>query len=98
MNARQKVKKYKRLYEEFLNHPIKFTTEQYKIDILRFEELYPEEFIAESHSNYVREIITKDIAQSLASSLDKYIDYKTEFCPDTNKYRFSGEIKVINRL
>lgn len=98
MNARQKAKKYKRLYEELLKQPVRFNVEQYKIDTVRFERLYPEALIAQGNSSYLREVVVKDIAQHLANSLDKYIDYHAEFCPHVNKYRFYGEIKVVDRL
>lgn len=100
MNARQKAKKYKSMYEALINQPVKFKVEQHKIDTLKFERFYSESLVANANSNYFREAIVKDIAQGLASSLslDKYIDYYTEFCPRINKYRFCGEIKVVNRL
>lgn len=97
MNARQKAKKYKRMYEALLNSPVKFNVEQYKIDTLRCEKFYPAAPIVLGDSNYVRKIVVKDIAESLASNLDKYIDYFTEFCQYTNQYRFYGEIKVVSR-
>ena len=98
MNARQKAKKYKRMYEALLKQPVRFKVEQHKIDTLRFERFYPEALIVQENSNYLRKVIVKDIAQNIASSLDKYIDYFTEFCPHINKYRFCGEIKVVDRL
>ena len=98
MNARQKAKKYKRMYEALLKQPVRFKVEQHKIDTLRFERFYPEALIAQGDSSYVREAIVKDITQGLASSLDKYINYNTEFCPHINKYRFYGEIRVVDRL
>ena len=98
MNARQKAKKYKRMYEELLHQPVRFNVEQHKIDTLRFERFYPAELIMHEDNSYLHEVVVKDIAQNLASSLDKYIDYYTEFCPRINKYRFYGEIKVVDRL
>lgn len=98
MNARQKAKKYKRMYEALLNQPVRFKVEQHKIDTLRFERFYSEALIMQGDSGYLREVIVKDIAQGLASSLDKYIDYNMEFCPHINKYRFYGELKVVDRL
>ena len=86
------------MYEALLAQPVKFKVEQHKIDTLRFERFYPEELIVKENSSYCREIIVKDIAQDLASSLDKYIYYNTEFCPYINQYRFYGEIKVVDRL
>lgn len=98
MNARQKAKKYKRMYEALLKSPIRFKVEQHKIDTLRFERYYPEALVTQENSSYMREVMVKNIAESLASSLDKYIDYNTEFCPHINKYCFYGEIKVVDRL
>ena len=89
------------MYEKLLNQPVqpvRFKVEQYKIDTLRFERFYPEELIAQENSSYLREVIVRGITQGIVSSLDKYIDYNTEFCPDINKYRFYGEIKVVDRL
>lgn len=98
MNARQKAKYYKRKYELLLKSPVQFNVEHHKIDTLRFERFYPEALIVHGNSDYLREIVAKDIAQGLASSLDKYVDYRTEFCPHINKYRVLGEIKVVDRL
>ena len=95
MNARQKAKKYKRMYEALLNQPVKFKVEEHKIDTLKFERFYPAELIMHEDNSYLREVIVKDIAQCLASSLDEYIDYYMEFCPCINKHRFYGEIKVV---
>ena len=98
MNARQKAKKYKRMYEALLNQPVRFNVEEHKIDTLRFERFYPAELVVNENSNYLREVIVNDIAQCLASSLDKYIVYYMEFCPHINKHRIFGEIKVVDRL
>ena len=97
MNARQKAKMYKSMYENLLKRHVELKVEQHKIDTLRFEQFYPEALITPGNSNYLREVIVRDIAQSLASSLGKYIDYRTEFCPHINKYRFLGEIRVVEK-
>lgn len=96
MNARQKAKKYKRMYEELLNKPVKYKVEQHKIDTLRIKRYYPTKLVMEEGSSYFRHCVVKDIAYSLAQSLDKYINYYTEFCPHANEYCFVGEIKVVS--
>lgn len=98
MNARQKAKKYKRMYEELLKQHIEFKVEQYKIDTMRFKRRYPAALVMQDDTNYFRHCVVKDIAHSLAERLDKYIDYRTEFCPHTNEYWFVGEIKVVDKL
>lgn len=97
MNARQKAKRYKRMYEELVNKPVKITVEQHKIDRLRFERRYPRELVMQNYNGYFQHCIIKEIVYSLAEDLDKYIDYRTEFDPVTNMYRFVGEIKVVER-
>ena len=86
------------MYEALLKQPVRFKVEQHKIDTLRFERFYPEALIMQENRDYLREVIVKDIAQSIASSLDKYIDYNIEYCPHINQCRFYGEIKVVDRL
>ena len=98
MNARQKAKKYKRMYEELLKQPVEFKVEQYKIDTVRFERHYPTALVMRNNNEYFRHCIIKDIAHSLAERLDKYVDCYTEFCPHTNEYRICGEIKIVDRL
>ena len=95
MNARQKAKKYKRMYEELLNQPVEYKVKIHKIDTLRFERLYPTKLVMQDGSSYFRHCVVKDIAYGIAKSLDKYINYHTEFCPHMNMYRFVGEIKVV---
>lgn len=96
MNARQKAKKYKRMYEELLKQPVKYTVEQHKIDTVRFERRIPEPLVTRNNTDYLRHCIVKDVAHSLAEHLDKYITCYTEFCPHTNDYRICGEIKVVD--
>lgn len=104
MNARQKAKRYKRLYESLLpKTPVKVKLEidQHKIDTLRVEKYYPVELVLDGNVSYLRGVVIRAIADCLADrlsdNLDKYLDYYTEFCPDLNKYRFCGEIKVVER-
>lgn len=97
MNARQKAKKYKRMYEELLKQPVNFKVEQHKIDTLRFKRYYPAGLVAEEGGSYFRHCLVKDVAYGLAENLDKYINYYTEFCPHKNEYCFVGEIKVVSR-
>lgn len=99
MNARQKAKKYKCMYEKLLYRPIRFKEEQYNIDTLKFRRFYPTEFLlSKENSNYFREIMVRDIARDIATNLDKYVDYNTEFYPDMQEYCLYGEIKIVNRL
>lgn len=96
MNARQKAKRFKRLYEGLLKQPqpIVFAGPNH-IDTLRFEKCYPDELLRNSPN--ATSYILMEIAQSLAAGLGKYIVYRTYYDPTTDTCRISGEIKVVNR-
>jgi len=96
MNARQKAKYYKRKYEELANMPLpKFTVNNYKVDTLRFQRLYPDALIVNGDENKIIDIITRDLANELVSQMDKYVIVKSCFEPHLNQYKFVGEIKVV---
>ena len=65
MNARQKAKKYKRMYEELIKQPLRFEVKKYKIDTLKFERFYPTPVITQENSSYYAEVVTKDIARDI---------------------------------
>ena len=99
MNARQKAKKYKRMYEALAKQPVMLRVEQpkqLKIDTLKFERYYPEELVVNESKDFLWKAILKDVAEGLANSLDRYIDYRTEFCSDLG-FRLSEEIMVVRR-
>lgn len=96
MNARQKAKKYKRLYEELSKQPLPVIfKEPYHIDTLRFEKCYPDELLRNSPN--ATSYIQKDIVQGLAEGLNKYIVYRMDYDPTTNTDRVCGELKVVDR-
>ncbi len=99
MNARQKAKRFKRMYEGLLKQPqpIVFAEPHY-IDILRVEQCYSEEdFIALNCAPDATSYIQMDIIRGLVASLDKYIVYRTVYDPEMNVYRVCGELKVVDR-
>jgi len=97
MNARQKAKKYKRLYEALLKPPVKYTVEQHNIDTLRFEHFYTRELV-ENYRDELRPAINDDIKRDFSKILfDKYVYYRTEFCPSMDMYRLYAEIKIVDQ-
>lgn len=91
MNARQKAKRFKRLYEALLKQkmPIVFE-EPHHIDTLRYVKSYPEELVT---SRYIK----TDIAQGLLEGLYKYIVYSMDYDATINMWRVCGELKVLDR-
>ena len=94
MNARQKAKRYKHLYETLSKQPLPVIfKEPHHIDTLRYERAYPDELLRNSPST--TSYMLMEIAQGLAKGLNKYIVYRTDYDPTTNICRVSGELKVV---
>lgn len=96
MNARQKAKYYKRKYESLLKEPVRYKVETHPIDTLRFERYYPKALVMQG-DDYIIDVLKRDLANGLVDKLNNYMDYKTEFCPHLNQYRFVGEFQVVRR-
>ena len=99
MNARQKAKKYKKLYENLLNQPVKFNVVTPKVDTLRYEQFFDEDLLAQpEHIKYIRRGMRARIAEELVSELNSYINISSKYQPDLHGYQVCGEIKVVNIL
>lgn len=96
MNARQKAKMYKSMRDKLLRQPVIFNVNRSKTEKLRFERLFPVIPSGEEDAlEYLQKVLIEDIARSLATDLYKYIRYTTEFDPNINRYRISGEVEVV---
>lgn len=97
MNARQKAKHYKRMYEELLNKPLKLIVITQKIDTLEISRLYPQPIITRSDEDITTKILTRDLVNALVDQMDKYVTIKTEFLPLMNQYKFNAVVEVVRR-
>jgi hypothetical protein len=93
MNARQKAKKYKKLYESLLNQPVKFNVVTPKVDTLRFDRFYPKEFLDRFDTETLYKNFKINVAQHLEPILDDYIKYDMYYGPDGN--RLIGYMKIV---
>lgn len=97
MNARQKAKYYKRKYEETKVKLVpKIMVSKYNIDTLKAKKLCPKDLIENNDENIYVDIVTRALAQCLASQADKYMTITTNYEPSLRSYIVSGEIKVVN--
>lgn len=103
MNARQKAKKYKRMYEALTakwKPPIELNEEEYKIDTLNFSELlesFPEQSASMADEDYVRGFVADNFAIELVKHFNEYVDYYIEKLPYEHFYRLHFQIKVLRR-
>jgi hypothetical protein len=98
MNARQKAKRYKRMYEALSaksKPPIEFKEEEYKIDTLKFTTAFSEEFVSQADYNYLREVVINSFAEKLVKCGDKYIEYRLEHLPYLKEYLIHLQMKVL---
>ena len=97
MNARQKAKYYRRKYEELANMPLpKPAVTKYKVDTLKIQRLYPPgDLIVNGMKDEIKNIIARDLVDSLASQMDKYVTVEACFDPCLYQYRFAGKVKVV---
>lgn len=99
MNARQKAKKYKRMYEALLNEKphIIFHEITPTIDTLKFSmRLHKQEALL--GDDYIKTIIINSFTEELAKCPEKYIEGYTEYLPyDPDACHLHYQIKVLRR-
>lgn len=94
MNARQKAKKYKRLYESLLKNPIHFVSEPRRICRLKFQRLYQREII-EKNSDIIQELIVDDVVKEFRNNINKYCKFHIERDFYQELWRLYGEIDIV---
>lgn len=94
MNARQKAKKYKKLYYQLLNSPINFTVNTVKFHTVMTKRVIPEEVALPclTDNNYVKETIARDMAKEIMP----YVRIKTQYEPTTCSYVVAGMIRICD--
>jgi len=98
MNARQKAKRYKRMYEALSaksKPPIEFKEVEYKIDTLKFTTAFSEEYASQADYSYLREVAINSFAEKLVKCGDKYIEYRLEHLPYLKKYLIHLQMRVL---
>ena len=100
MNARQKAKKYKRMYEALTakwKPPIEFKVENYKIDTLNFYMTLDERLAVDVDKDYIKDVTINDLTQYLAKHFDEYVNWYIEHLPYTLKCRICYRIKILRK-
>ena len=94
MNARQKAKKYKKLYNQLLNSAPICEIRTVNFHTLRIEKIIPEE-VALSCINdgyYIKEWMSREMADKIM----QYIRINTQYDPTTCSYKFAGTIRICD--
>lgn len=100
MNARQKAKKYKRMYEALTakwKPPIELKEEEYEIDTLKFMTSLSKEYVMHGNSECAKGMVIDAFTNMLTKYFDKYIDYYVEYSPYEGKYILHAQFRVLRR-
>ena len=102
MNARQKAKRYKRLYEEYTRLTIKPTivTDRRKVDTLKFSREYPEVLVKNLNSGcdeWIKNAIQRDLCFELLKKFGDYVDTSIDLDTYNGKYIVTGTINILRR-
>lgn len=93
MNARQKAKHYKKLYESTKLKPINFQVHNFKTSYVQACKLVRHECYLQD-SEY-KDAIEKELSQELAKGLKNLMDIKVEYYPEDCLYKVYGTVRVF---
>lgn len=93
MNARQKAKKYKKLYYRLYNSNINFTVTPVRYHTVRVNRSVPKEVALPciEDNNYIKECISRDMAKEIMP----YVRVNMEYEPRSCCYIFAGTLRII---
>ena len=98
MNARQKAKHYKKLYERMQMQPVNFQVHNFKTSYVQACKLVPyEKAFYLQDSDYI-ETIKNCLADELAKELKNIMDVEIQDYPAQCSYKVYGSVRVVTGL
>ena len=97
MNARQKAKHYKKLYERMQKQPINLQVHNFKTSLIQTVVFVPYEMTLTLETNELEEIefIKTKLARELAEELKKTMDITVVDCQPECVYKVYGTVRVV---
>lgn len=95
MNARQKAKHYKKLYESTKLKPINFQVHNFKTSYIQACKLIPYEMSSCLLDSEYKETIEKNLAIELAKELKNLMDVEIQDYPAECLYKVCGTVRVV---
>ena len=95
MNARQKAKRYKKLYENLQKQPIQVQVHNFKTSIIKASKLVPYTMALNLQKSEYREFIENELACELAKELKETMDIVVEDYPPQCVYKVHGTVRVV---
>lgn len=95
MNARQKAKYYKRKYEQIENQSMESLVKEVRrhdVDTLELNRLYSDR---EIEDDFIQSTVKRDLALEIAKQMDRYVEYRTNYLPEIQKYRLIARVRIV---
>lgn len=94
MNARQKAKKYKRLYNSIRKYtmPVNFNTVNFHTVAVKRSIPGDVALPCIEDGNYIRETISRDMAKVI----EPYIIINTQYNPGSGTYEFDAKLTIVD--
>ena len=95
MNARQKAKKYKKLYESMQKQPINLQVHNFKTSYIQACKLVPYEMALHLQESECREIIENELVHQLSKEIKNIMDVEVQDYPEQCVYKVFGTVRVV---
>ena len=95
MNARQKAKYYKKLYERTQKQPINLQVHNFKTSYIQACKLLPYEMALKLQESECREVIENELVRELSKEIKKIMDVEVQDYPEQCVYKVYGTVRVV---
>ena len=95
MNARQKAKKYKKLYERMKLQPVNYQMLNFNTSIIKAYTCVPYEMAEALQDSEYTEAIKSRLAYNLAKELKDKMDIQIDDYPPQCVYKVYGTVRVV---
>lgn len=95
MNARQKAKHYKKLYESMQKQPINLQVHNFKTNIIQACTCVPYEMVRYQQESEYMEVIKNKLAREIAEELKETMDIVVDDYPPQCVYKVYGTVRVV---
>lgn len=99
MNARQKAKRYKKLYESLIKQQsVNFQIHNFSTSIIKASTIVSYEKAEILQEKESIEVIKGELAQELAKELKEKMDISVDYYPESHIYKVYGTVRIVTGI
>lgn len=95
MNARQKAKRYKKLYESMKQQPLNIQVHNFKTSTIKACTCVPYEMVKYQPESEYMEVIKNKLAHEIAKEIREKMDISVDDYPPQCIYKVYGTVRVV---